>query len=206
MPTAIVDKLPRSAKRGIALAVDVILCLLTVQLAYWLRLSEWIVPTGNQWASYALAPVLAIPILSLWGLYSDIFRSAGWATLSNLAKGTLCYLLIYASIFTAFGIDGIPRTIGVIQPILLLMAIGGSRAAARALLSGYHSGRISKPHRRAVIFGAGAAGRQLEAAFREGRYGPGAVAAVIAVGDLLAGPFPAGPGNPDELPDRPVRL
>ncbi len=164
MPTAIVDKLPRSAKRGIALAVDVILCLLTVQLAYWLRLSEWIVPTGNQWASYALAPVLAIPILSLWGLYSDIFRSAGWATLSNLAKGTLCYLLIYASIFTAFGIDGIPRTIGVIQPILLLMAIGGSRAAARALLSGYHSGRISKPHRRAVIFGAGAAGRQLEAA------------------------------------------
>lgn len=48
--------------------------------------------------------------------------------------------------------------------------------------------------------------RQLEAAFREGRYGPGAVAAVIAVGDLLAGPFPAGPGNPDELPDRPVRL
>ena len=48
--------------------------------------------------------------------------------------------------------------------------------------------------------------RRLEAAFREGRYGPGAVEAVRAVGELLAGPFPARSDNPDELPNRPVRL
>lgn len=48
--------------------------------------------------------------------------------------------------------------------------------------------------------------RQMEAAFREGRYGPGAVEAVQAVSDLLAGPFPPRPDNPDELPNQPVRL
>lgn len=48
--------------------------------------------------------------------------------------------------------------------------------------------------------------RQMEAAFRDGRFGEGAVAAVRAVGDLLAGPFPAAPDNPNELPDRPVLL
>ena len=48
--------------------------------------------------------------------------------------------------------------------------------------------------------------RRLEMAFREGRYGPGAVEAVRAVGELLAGPFPARGDNPDELPNRPVRL
>jgi uncharacterized membrane protein len=48
--------------------------------------------------------------------------------------------------------------------------------------------------------------RRLETAFREGRYGPGAVEAVRLVGELLAGPFPAGGDNPDELPNRPVRL
>jgi hypothetical protein len=48
--------------------------------------------------------------------------------------------------------------------------------------------------------------RRVEAAFREGRYGPGAVEAVRVVGDLLAGPFPALGDNPDELPNRPVRL
>lgn len=164
MPTATVDNLPRSAKRGIALAADILLCVITVQLAYWLRLSEWIEPSGNQWASYVIAPILAIPILAAWGLYSDIFRSAGWTTLSNLTKGIACYLLIYGAIFTAYGINGVPRTIGIIQPILLLMAIGASRATARAFLSGYHPSRIRKTHRRAVIFGAGAAGRQLEAA------------------------------------------
>lgn len=48
--------------------------------------------------------------------------------------------------------------------------------------------------------------RQMEAAFRAGRYADGSVEAVRAVGDLLAGPFPAGAGNPNELPDRPVLL
>ena len=48
--------------------------------------------------------------------------------------------------------------------------------------------------------------RRVEMAFREGRYGPGAVEAVRAVGELLAGPFPARGDNPDELPNRPVRL
>jgi uncharacterized membrane protein len=48
--------------------------------------------------------------------------------------------------------------------------------------------------------------RRLETAFREGRYGPGAVEAVRRVGELLAGHFPARSDNPDELPNRPVRL
>ncbi len=48
--------------------------------------------------------------------------------------------------------------------------------------------------------------RKMEAAFREGRFGEGSVEAVRAVGDLLAGPFPARADNPNELPDRPVLL
>ncbi len=48
--------------------------------------------------------------------------------------------------------------------------------------------------------------RTMEAAFRDGRFGEGSVEAVRAVGDLLAGPFPARPDNPDELPNRPVLL
>ena len=48
--------------------------------------------------------------------------------------------------------------------------------------------------------------RTMEAAFRDGRFGEGSVEAVRAVGDLLAGPFPARPDNPNELPDRPILL
>lgn len=48
--------------------------------------------------------------------------------------------------------------------------------------------------------------RQMELAFRSGRFEQGAVDAVKAVGELLARHFPARPDNPNELSDRPVLL
>lgn len=54
-----------------------------------------------------------------------------------------------------------------------------------------------------------AVSRSMEAAFREGAYERGAVAAIESIGRLLAAHFPATPTsaeNPNELPDRPVLL
>ncbi len=54
-----------------------------------------------------------------------------------------------------------------------------------------------------------AVSRGMEAAFRTGAYGRGAVTAIDSVGRLLAEHFPAAAGsaeNPNELPDRPVLL
>lgn len=48
--------------------------------------------------------------------------------------------------------------------------------------------------------------RHMEAAFRQGRFEPGAVEAIQAVGELLAKHFPARTDNPNELSDRPVLL
>ncbi|GAB2182193.1 TPM domain-containing protein [Denitratisoma sp. agr-D3] len=49
--------------------------------------------------------------------------------------------------------------------------------------------------------------REMEQAFRQGHYGPGALAAVARAGQLLATHFPARDGdNPNELPDAPVLI
>lgn len=48
--------------------------------------------------------------------------------------------------------------------------------------------------------------REMEKAFRGQRYEQGALAAIRRVGALLATHFPARLLNPNELPDRPVRL
>jgi len=48
--------------------------------------------------------------------------------------------------------------------------------------------------------------RDMEQAFRGGRWRQGAVAAVERAGELLATHFPAGADNPNELPDSPVLL
>ena len=48
--------------------------------------------------------------------------------------------------------------------------------------------------------------RRMEEAFRHGRHGQGALAAIEEITALLQQHFPPGSENPDELPDRPVIL
>jgi FlaA1/EpsC-like NDP-sugar epimerase len=72
------------------------------------------------------------------------------------------YGLLYASIFTAIGVQGVPRTVGVIQPILLLLFVGASRAMARVWLGDQYQGILRRAARHKVlIYGAGTTGRQL---------------------------------------------
>ncbi|MBK8375870.1 MAG: polysaccharide biosynthesis protein [Sphingomonadales bacterium] len=156
--------LSRPAKRAFALAIDTALCLMTVAIAYWLRLGDWTPPTGNQLWSYGLPVVLAIPLFVRFGLYRAIFRYVGWGALFSVVKACAIFGFIYAAIFTVIGFDGVPRTIGIIQPILLFLAIGASRVTARFWLGGgYQSLLRLSQRKRVLIYGAGSAGRQLAA-------------------------------------------
>ncbi|WP_310450001.1 TPM domain-containing protein [Sulfuritalea sp.] len=48
--------------------------------------------------------------------------------------------------------------------------------------------------------------REMEASFHDARWRDGALQAVARAGALLAGHFPAGASNPNELPDQPLVL
>ena len=157
--------LPRWAKRFLVTALDVGLCILSIWLAYYLRLGEFVALSGNAlWATGA-AIGIALPIFIVSGLYRAIFRYSGWPALLAVARAISIYGLLYAFIFTAIGIQDVPRTIGIIQPILLLLFVGASRALARIWL-GDHYFKILKHASRpkVLIYGAGRTGRQLVAA------------------------------------------
>jgi FlaA1/EpsC-like NDP-sugar epimerase len=157
--------LPRIAKRVVALMVDLSLCVLTVWLAYYLRLGGFVSLSGN--AIYAvLASIgLALPIFIVSGLYRAIFRYSGWPALITVARAVAIYGLLYASILTAIGIEDVPRTIGIIQPILLLLFVGASRAFARVWLGDQYKTILKRSARsKVLIYGAGGNGRQLVAA------------------------------------------
>lgn len=154
--------LPRWAKRTIVLIFDAFLCVLTVWLSFYLRLGEFFSLSQNMLLAMVTSIGFALPIFISAGLYRAIFRYSGWPALLAVARAISIYGLVYVFVFTAIGIQGIPRTIGIIQPILLLLFVGGSRALARIWLGDEYQNILKHASRpKVLVYGAGYAGRQL---------------------------------------------
>ena len=152
----------RSVKRGVVLALDASLCILSVWLAFYLRSGSFAPLSGPAIWPVVASVVLALPIFITSGLYRAIFRYSGLPAMVAVGRALLLYGLAFAAIFTFWGVDGVPRTVGLIQPILLLLLVGASRAAARVWLGGLYHQQLRKASLpQALIYGAGNAGRQL---------------------------------------------
>ena len=155
----------RSFKRLIVLVSDSVICIASVWLAMYLRLGEPI-HDGVRFTQLAAASILlALPLFIRFGLYRAIFRYSGLPALMAVANATFFYGVGFFAVFTVWGVDGIPRTVGIIQPILLFLMVGATRALARIWLGGlYELRRKRSALPQALIYGAGSAGRQLASA------------------------------------------
>ena len=161
----VVLDLPRAVKRVIVVGADTGLCFLSVWLAFYLRLDEFLPFLNGLYSPLLVAAVsvlLAIPIFIKTGLYRAIFRYSGLPAMMSMARAMLLYGVLFAAVFTFFGVPGVPRTVGLLQPLLLLVLVGFSRALARIWLGGLYQGRTKKlTLPQVLIYGAGSAGRQL---------------------------------------------
>jgi FlaA1/EpsC-like NDP-sugar epimerase len=160
--------LPRVFKRLISILVDMALCTLAVWLAYYLRLGVFIPLDGRPTIAVAASIALAVPMFVVSGLYRAVLRYAGqevvWATMRACAG----YGAIYAAIFAGYGIDDVPRTVGIIQPLILFALVFLSRSGAGYFLGGAYR-KLSRPapRDRTMIYGAGMSGQQLAAAIAD---------------------------------------
>ena len=156
---------PRTVKQLVVIALDVVLAFLATWLAYTLRLDAPNWPSGAQWWVYLLAPLLAIPIFIRFGLYRAIFRYTGQAALQATGLAVLLYGCLLTAILLWMQWPMVPRSLGVLQPLIFLFLVGASRAVARFWLADL--GRTTaKAEGRLLIYGAGTAGVQTAAALR----------------------------------------
>ncbi|WP_438997240.1 nucleoside-diphosphate sugar epimerase/dehydratase, partial [Candidatus Puniceispirillum sp.] len=162
--------LPRLIKRLVVMLVDALLAIMSVWMAFYLRVGDFL-PLFTQTAEHfpltavICAVTISIPIFMMMGLYRTVFRYSGGPALFAVFQACALYGLVFATIFTVIGMNGVPRTIGIIQPIILFILLASSRMSARLWLGGLYREHLKQNKvNSALIYGAGAAGRELAAA------------------------------------------
>jgi len=155
--------MPRPMKRGLVVFCDILICGVSVWLAFGLRLDQWAYFQDKQWIVFIAAFGFSLPLFITFGLYRAVFRYIGSAAFLSLTRIFFIYFILFFGVFTLLSVDEVPRSIGVIQPILFFMLIGMNRYLARHWLGSVNS--VQKPFHHAqpiaLIYGAGSAGRQL---------------------------------------------
>jgi FlaA1/EpsC-like NDP-sugar epimerase len=157
--------LPRFAKKITVIIVDFSLCILCTWLAFYLRLDQFISIQGAALTAAIVSVSLALPIFWLLGLYRTIFRYSGLSIMFSVSIALLVYGLLYFLVFGVYGVAGIPRSIGILQPMLLFFAVVSSRLSVKYIFGGnYFFKDKSQFLKKTLVYGAGSAGQQLVAA------------------------------------------
>ena len=162
-----IAQLSRWKKKTIVLLLDILLCVQSIWIAYSLRIGVWIFWDIAVQKIILVCLCAMIPVFLLSGVYNAIFRYAGTGMMRILARAFAIYSLVTGIAFVVVGIDGVPRTIGVLQPVVFFFLIGFSRVTARYLMIDMLGrNRFVGDVKNVLIYGAGSAGQQLAASMR----------------------------------------
>ncbi len=157
----------RRKKQAIVLILDMVLCVQSIWIAYSLRVGVWIYWDLAIQKVVLGALLIMIPVFYLVGVYNAIFRYAGSGMMKTLVRAFAVYGVPMVIIFSVIGIAGVPRTIGVIQPIIFFIMVGFSRVTARYLMVDILGrNRFGGQVKTVLIYGAGSAGQQLASSMR----------------------------------------
>jgi FlaA1/EpsC-like NDP-sugar epimerase len=154
--------LPRHLKQGVIFCVDVLLSILAIWISLVLRLDTLTPPIHSFYVLTILSITIVIPTFLFTRLYSTILRHSGVQSFYKLTWSVLLYGIVFAFIVTLINVAGVPRSIGILQPLILFLLLSASRWIMRRLLSAHlSSSSASSGWPMVLIYGAGEAGRQL---------------------------------------------
>ena len=148
---------PRKIKQAIMLFFDIFAVILSLLAAFSIRLDQWFFPVGDVDLLFSifLAPIFLLPIFFRFGLYNNVIRYLGLKEIWRIIQAVSLYVILWGIVIFMGAIEGVPRSVIVINWLLLVMAICGSRFFARWLLLEINN------NNNVLIYGAGSSGRQL---------------------------------------------
>ena len=159
------DQRPRT-KRAIVLATDLSIVVLAYAAALFLRTGT-LVFSARVSQALIVALLTVVPLMMAFGLYNAVFRHLGAQTARRIGQAVLAFAVPWAAVVMAWGFQGLPRTLGLLYPLILWLMLVGVRLVAQAVLRRSEPVRWRGDTARALIYGAGSAGRQLAAAIEQ---------------------------------------
>ena len=169
--------------------VDSVLIVFVLLSSFSLSINYWYWPQGELFWIIFLAPVIAIPVFISFRLYQSVVRYIGFRALSSIAQAVTLYAVVWGLLslmsnhpvimsilgstsdpFSVSGVyfEGISRSVILINWMLALITIGGSRLLARWLFDNDNT-YSSREKINVIIYGAGLAGRELSNALHSSK-------------------------------------
>jgi len=165
--------LSRINKQLVMLFADSVALVLILLASFSIRLGYWYFPQDDLIWVVLGAPVVASIIFVRFGLYRAVIRYIGFKALWTVVQAVSLYALVWGVIGFMVAVDGIPRSVILINWMLSLLAIGGLRVVARLALSKNVefsifnfelNSKSQSDKKRVLVYGAGDAGIQLVSA------------------------------------------
>ena len=158
---------PRSVRKALVLALDLATCFGLVFVAFWLRLGYWHFYSERIVVFAVLACLTWVGAALATKTYQSVVRFSGRHTILVLMRACALMALVLAAALLWLRIDGMPRTLAVIHPLIMFLAV----VAQRMVLAQWIMGALRGPRRmtapkRILIYGAGSGGQQLAASMR----------------------------------------
>jgi len=155
--------LSRTKKQLIFLLIDLIFLFLVLLIAFSIRLGYWYWPDKDFLAVLLISPIIAIPFFIRFSLYQSVIRYIGFDAIWAVVQAVSMYALFWGILTFMFALEGIPRSVILINWLLAIVVISGIRMISRWLLNSLNVSE--KTH--VIVYGAGLAGRELSIALNE---------------------------------------
>ena len=152
-------------RRFLGVGFHIVLIVVANYLAFWVRF-DGVIPAQERGFFLEVLPWLVVIrgiIFIPFQLYKGLWRYTGiWDLRNVIVAVTSSTIIFYALVHWVFELRGYPLSIFIIDSLLLIFFMGGSRLAHRL----YHALRQVSRGKQVLIYGAGDAGEMIVRAIR----------------------------------------